>query len=552
MEPPASEAGNEPNENNVNEDISSSDGKGGTEARTDENAAEETTETDAEETTGSDNAAEETTGSDNGGENADENETETTASEAAEETNNDENADTKKKRAIPRKKILISIAAAVAVLAASYAGGAAFYLKHFFFNTEIGGVDCSNLTAEAAKAKIENEIDNYTFTFYEKDGSEEVITGDEINLTHTPVEGMEQLLTQQNAFLWLTSQKARELPLNTEVNYNNDALYNRITQMNFSAQTRKNMEGSVKNIYYENGVYGIHDDGGKDIVSVNDMYAKVKPKIKELYRGMSMEKEDCYKGLADDDMMKGVLNLLNKYVSAKITYKRGEESTVLDKETINKWLSVGDDYSVKIDAEKARAYVDELAKSYDTYGKDRKFTTTGGEVVTVSGGNYGWLVDNQKETEELCNIIRSGETVDREPVYKRTAAAHGPNNDLANTYVEISIGGQHLWYYKNGELIVSTDIVSGNTAKGNGTPSGTYYIAYKDKNVVLKGEDYETPVTFWMPFNGGIGLHDATWRGSFGGSIYRGGGSHGCVNLPYSAAQQIYTSISPGDPVVVY
>ena len=66
------------------------------------------------------------------------------------------------------------------------------------------------------------------------------------------------------------------------------------------------------------------------------------------------------------------------------------------------------------------------------------------------------------------------------------------------------------------------------------------------------GEDYETPVTFWMPFNGGIGLHDATWRGRFGGSIYRGNGSHGCVNLPYSAAEKIFKSLSPGEPVVVY
>ena len=481
-----------------------------------------------------------------------EGETEEKAQEAV--TAAPESAETaeKKRGVIPWKKILISSCIAAAVLAAAYLGGAAYYKSHFFFNTGIGGVDCSNLTADAAKEKLENEINNYTFTFYEKNGEEEVIKGEEIHLTHSPIENMEELLSKQNPFAWVTASKSRDLPLNVEISYSNDALYNRITQMKFSERTRKNMEGSVDNIYYENGVYGVHDDGTKDIVSVNDMYKKVKPKIKDLYRGMSMEKEDCYKGLADDDMMKGVLNLLNKYVSSKVTYKCGAENIVLDKDTINKWLSVGGDYSVKVDENKVREYVDNLAKKYNTYGAARKFKTTGGETITVSGGSYGWLVNNQKETSELCNIIRNGETVEREPAYSRTAATHGPNNDLPNTYVEISIGGQHLWYYKDGSLVVSTDVVTGNTSKGNGTPTGTYSIAYKDKNVTLKGEDYETPVSFWMPFNGGIGLHDATWRGSFGGGIYKSNGSHGCVNMPYNAAQMIYGSISPGVPVVVY
>ena len=55
-----------------------------------------------------------------------------------------------------------------------------------------------------------------------------------------------------------------------------------------------------------------------------------------------------------------------------------------------------------------------------------------------------------------------------------------------------------------------------------------------------------------MPFNGGIGLHDATWRSSFGGTLYKNGGSHGCVNLPHSVAQKIFENISAGTPVLCY
>jgi len=68
----------------------------------------------------------------------------------------------------------------------------------------------------------------------------------------------------------------------------------------------------------------------------------------------------------------------------------------------------------------------------------------------------------------------------------------------------------------------------------------------------LNGEDYSTPVDYWMPFAGNVGMHDATWRGSFGGDIYLNNGSHGCVNLPWSSAKTIYENVDAGFPVLVY
>ncbi|MGN0106250.1 MAG: L,D-transpeptidase/peptidoglycan binding protein [Hominilimicola sp.] len=518
-----------------------------------EMTAEETAQTQAEgEATAAENTDTENTveKSENDGEQTGQEDTEENLQEESEPSFWAKLKDNAEK--INRKKVLIVVGIAAAALAAAYGCGVLYYSSHFFFNTEIGNFDCSNLTVEAAKEKIQNEIDNYSFTFYEKNGEQETITGDEIHLKCAPIENLDELKAKQNAFAWLTDRKNRSLPLDIEVEYNKDALYNRITQMDFAAKTRENMEGAFDEIYYENGAYYVRDDGTKDIVSVNSMYDKLKPKIKELYKGMSMEKESCYGGIADDDNMKGVLNLLNKYVSAKVTYKKGDKSIVLDRGTINNWLSVGENYSVNIDKEQIRAYVNTLAEEYNTVGRERKFKTTNGEVVTVAGGNYGWLVDNKKETEELFNVISDGGEVEREPVYKQTAAAHGADNDFAGTYAEVSIGAQHLWFYKNGEQVISSDFVSGNPYKGNATPTGIYYVVYKDKDAILKGEDYETPVSFWMPFNGGIGFHDATWRGRFGGTIYQGGGSHGCINLPYNVASQLFELISPGDPVIVY
>ena len=453
---------------------------------------------------------------------------------------------------VKSKKFLIPLCSVFGAAVLIYFGGVIFYSSHFFAGTHIGAFDCSNMTAAAAKENMQKELDNYDFTFFEKDGKKETINGEEIGFTNTPIVELDSLKAKQNPFTWFfADKKAKKFPLDIEISYNEDALYNRITQMDFMAVAREGAQGKAQSIRFADGVYTIEDDSSGDIVSQNDIFNRVKPKIKELYRGMSLEKENCYGGLENDDTIKGVLNLLNKYTASKITYTGSTTSRVLDGTTFNDWITVGDDYSININPDKITEYVDDVSIEYNTVGKERTFKTTGGSEITVSGGNYGWIVNKKKEADEIRSNITSGEAVEREPIYSQKAASHGAS-DVANTYVEVSIGGQHMWYYKNGELLVSSDVVTGNPYNGHGTPGGVYKVAYKARNVVLKGQGYASPVSYWMPFNGGIGLHDATWRGAFGGGIYRGGGSHGCVNLPYSVAQKLFGVISEGDPVVVY
>jgi lipoprotein-anchoring transpeptidase ErfK/SrfK len=197
------------------------------------------------------------------------------------------------------------------------------------------------------------------------------------------------------------------------------------------------------------------------------------------------------------------------------------------------------------------AYVKDLAAEYDTAYKEKKLQTSYGGTVEISKGFYGWQIDQKKEAEELYEILLSGESQVREPVYKQTAASHG-ENDYGDTYVEINLTAQHLHFYKDGQLVVESDFVSGNAARGYDTPSGAYPLTYKQRNAVLKGATYRTPVSYWMPFNRNIGMHDANWRGSFGGSIYKTNGSHGCINLPVGVAKTIFENIETGMPVLCY
>jgi len=120
-------------------------------------------------------------------------------------------------------------------------------------------------------------------------------------------------------------------------------------------------------------------------------------------------------------------------------------------------------------------------------------------------------------------------------------------------YIAISIADQTLVYYKNGKLIVSSNIVSGQKGSHD-SPKGRYRILSKGRSIYLTGPDYKSYVNYWMLYDRShqIGLHDATWRSSFGGSIYKSYGSHGCINLPYSVAQRIYNNVEIGTLVTVY
>ena len=110
-----------------------------------------------------------------------------------------------------------------------------------------------------------------------------------------------------------------------------------------------------------------------------------------------------------------------------------------------------------------------------------------------------------------------------------------------------------MWFYKNGKTLVSTDVVTGDISKGHGTPTGVYYILYKTTDYTLTGQGYASHLDDWLPFIPiGVGIHDSSWRGSYGGGIFTYDGSHGCVNTPRSAVQKIYNNIESTYPVVVH
>jgi hypothetical protein len=269
---------------------------------------------------------------------------------------------------------------------------------------------------------------------------------------------------------------------------------------------------------------------------------------------LDLEEKHCYenpKYTVSSDKTQKTLNILNKYTSTKIIYHFGDDMEVVDGTIINTWLSVNDNLEVVINKNSVRNYIKKLSSDYDTVGATRNFKSSTGKIIEVKGGLYGWKINQNDETIALMENIKRGEIMEKEPLYTQKALSR-EENEIGNTYVEINITRQHLWFYKDGKLTAQGPVVTGNPNRGNSTVVGTYMLNYKQKDATLKGLGYQVQVSYWMPFFGNMGLHDAKWRYVFGGEIYKRKGTHGCVNAPLFLAKTIFENIEGGIPIIIY
>ncbi len=229
----------------------------------------------------------------------------------------------------------------------------------------------------------------------------------------------------------------------------------------------------------------------------------------------------------------------------------GEETENITSEVVSGWLKE-DVHEVLVDGEKVRAHVEKLAAKYNTVEQPRRFTTSYGNTITLYKGDFGWKLDVDKTVEVIMANLEGNAAKKVQPVWSQTAGTTVGDNDIGDSYVEIDLVNQKVWLYKDGEKLLETDCVTGTYGTDRQTPGGVYDINAKRSPAVLRGPGYESPVSYWMPFNGGIGLHDATWRSTFGGEIFKTNGSHGCINLPLDMAEKIYETVTVGYPVVCY
>lgn len=253
---------------------------------------------------------------------------------------------------------------------------------------------------------------------------------------------------------------------------------------------------------------------------------------------------------------------LDNYPKSKVVYTFGETTEEIDAAMIESWILKTSE-SISLDEEAMRDYIAQLSARYNTAYDMREFETSFGYTEYIDNNEYGYVIDQEAEYEQLCKDLQSGTEVKRDPIYSQEGYNRNGADDLMGNYVEVSIDSQYLWMYQNGDLVTETPVVTGQPVGINpqtgaqedwSTYRGTYPLAYKESPAVLSSDiyGYEVDVQYWMPFVLGQGLHDADWNGAFGGNIYQYAGSHGCVNLPSDQAAVIYNYIEEGYPIIIY
>lgn len=454
--------------------------------------------------------------------------------------------------------------AALAVMAAASAVTAfAEDETRFVKGTEVNGIGISGMTVEEAVAQIESFYNaGYTLTLTERDGKTEKIKGSQIGFKVAVPEGLQAILDEQNASGRSYGPSVDNSHTMTMENTYDEALLDGVIEglscvsgdgivMTANAYITPYAEGEPFTIVKE--VYGNNLDLEKTREAIRQAVAAGAEEL-------NLDSAGCYAAVTvteDNEQLKAQCAVMNQCREMSVTYVFGNDSQVLDGETICSWIAEADDGTIAVDAEKAAAYVAQLAAVYDTADTPRIFRTASGVDAELTGP-YGWKIDQAAETAALIGVIQTGQSQSREPIYAQAAASR-TEADWGGTYVEVDMGGQHVYMVKDHTLVWDAPCVTGNLAKDYTTPEGIYSIAYKQKDRILRGAkkadgtyEYESHVDYWMPFNGGIGLHDADWRGSFGGSIYRTNGSHGCINLPPDKAALLYDLIDKGTPVICH
>ncbi|MEJ8733218.1 L,D-transpeptidase family protein [Mediterraneibacter sp. ICN-202921] len=460
------------------------------------------------------------------------------------------------------KKIFIICSSIIGVLAVVYIGVSVFFMQHFFINTEINGHDFSGKSVSAVEDYMKEQVKDYQLEILEKDDQSDLIDGDAISLTYKKSNEIKEAVKKQNGFLWpkaFFDKNSQKVTVN--VSYDTDALNTLIADLKpVTVEQTQPISAMPK---FDGEKFTVEPEVYGTAVNMEILTEKIHEYITEFKPALNMQKEGCYaepKYTADSKEVQAACDTMNTYCKASITYTMGE-NVVVDKTLISEWLSVDEDMNVTFNTDAVRTWLTEFGDTYDTQGTTRTITTPTGKTTEVSGGDYGWSIDEDAEFEALTNSIKNGETVTKEPAYYQTAAVHGAQ-DWGTTYLEVDLSAQHMWYIIDGGVALETDVVTGEPIPAKITPTGVYSILEMSQNETLVGEidpstgepEYRTPVAYWMRVTwSGIGFHDATWQPAFGGSLYQDGlGSHGCINMPLDQAASLYSMLSTGTPVIIH
>ena len=490
-----------------------------------------------------------------------------------------EDPEEKKKKKKKRRSLLafwLSFLILAGALGGIYYYGYQYCQTHFMPGTTINGYDCSDMTADEAQRWFDIAAKNYVMNIRFRGGATETLSAEDMGFSYQPDGSIDVLLQNQDETLWpkyyLEENHYTITPTGT---YDPDIL---------EASLRALPELQEENMILPEDAYIQFRDGTKDTDGEFVIVPDVKGSTIDLdqlaagvgdaaarYEEMVDAEEIPYAyktagTQADDAKLVARCMDLNDMVGASLTYVMPDKEEIrLNSDILKDWLVkdkkgrlVKDE---EIWKEKISDFVQTLADNGNTVGMKRHFNATLQGPIVVEGGFYGYAVDQEAERNRLAKDLENCVKDTRTPIYWNLPYNEETEYDgIGTTYIEADLSAQHVWCYIQGRLVMDCDCVSGTMNDGHATQAGVHGIIFKKRNALLQGlmpnssteYEYETEVKYWMPFYTDVGFHDAWWRADFGGDIYLKDGSHGCINLPPEAAEELFSYCDENMPVVVY
>lgn len=439
---------------------------------------------------------------------------------------------------------------------------AKYYNDKFMVNTWVNGVYCTGKTVDQVNSELLKYEQIPSLVLYGANGEQEIISFSKAEYYQDFRPVLHSYLKAQKSMRWPKALTAeRRLTADPAISWNKELLHELIVNSTVVQNNLRDLSTiDVKIIYTEKG-YDLYD-GMSDVFDPSAFADKV---IENYSNGIfytDITDESFYyveKDSSEQSNERILWDKLEDFLDTGFVLDMGNEKYVFDKKLTSDFLLLDehgdfvfdDNGNFVFDNEKIRVYMTDLLKKYNTVGTNLKFQTTNGEFVEVKYNKYGTEIDVETEVEYILNALNTGISETYIPTYKQEGYVRGLN-DIGGTYIEVDMTMQKLYGYKDGEKVIETDIVTGNMRRNWDTPAGVNYVYAKQKKRILRGANYATPVDYWMPVVGNIGLHDANWRSEFGGEIYQTDGSHGCVNIPSEVMPIIYETYEVGTPVIMF
>ena len=463
----------------------------------------------------------------------------------------------------------------------------------FAVGTTLNGQDLSLLSAEGAAAYLAEQAENYTLTVVM--GDTELTAGaEDLKLSYNTATDLSALLAQQAEDGTTEFTDPDLFDFDLKVLDSAVELYNvtltdeaQVIMEQLSAElaaaaepAEEEAEGEESNVTYEvadpyaaqdacltyseaEGAFVISGESSSRYLDAGMVTDLVSEAVLSLTSRVDVsECTAAAERTADDPALMAALDEANACLALELTYTftpdDGETSTVtIDRATLASLFTVDETGTgIVVDEEVLGSYVSALSDTYSVSGGYVPFTTSNGGTLNLTVASAGQSVDSTALYEDMLGHLNKRESGTFEAPYV-TDSDNDARSAWGGNYVEVDLSSQHLWCYHNGTCVVSCSVVSGCVADNTRTPTGCFTIFSMDKDRYLQGTNvdgskYKSWVSYFMPFSGGCGIHDATWRSNFGGSIYLYNGSHGCVGVSLSNAKTIFNNVSVGTHVVIY